>query len=156
MILKNLYLSMSSFLRIFQSDSFNVSVTARRLAIASDWHVSINKHRPQGSRNPCFRFGDLWWALKLGENHLWVDWKFKLSVILKLCYSKGLSECMLEVHVLYCICNIHYISCNFQIIHAQKSVIIYLRFILSNVCFSELHISPEMLLKITSCESKIN
>jgi hypothetical protein len=36
----------------------------------------------------------------------------------------------------------------------KKILIVYLRFILSNVCFSELHISAEMLLKILSYDNK--
>jgi hypothetical protein len=39
-------------------------------------------------------------------------------------------------------------------LYAKKSLIIYLRFILSNVCFSELHISAEMLMKILLYDNK--
>ena len=55
-VLTNVCLSMRYSLRTFQSEFFCISVTARSLAIASDWYVSFNNHRLQGNRNPCFRF----------------------------------------------------------------------------------------------------
>jgi CDP-diglyceride synthetase len=148
MVLTHLCLSMWSFLRTFQNDWCSILVTARSLAIASDWYVSTNNHKPRGSRTSFSDFGDLWLTLQLFENHLRVDWKFKLCVT----FRNLLQQVVVWLHVVGACCNechIHYISCDFQIICSKKCVISFLRFILSNMCFSELHVSAEMPLKIS-------
>jgi len=59
------------------------------------------------------------WPWNLGENRLWVHWKFNLSVI----FRTLLQQVVLWLYVVGACCNqchIHYISCNFQIICSKK------------------------------------
>jgi hypothetical protein len=151
--LTNLCLLMRSSLRTFQSDSFSVSATARSLAIASDWCVNQQSQTTR-KQKPMFQILEIcdwpWTRVRIISESAG---NLIFSVIFRTLWQQVVVWWYV-VGAHYNQYHIHYISCNIQIICSKKYVIIYLRFILPNVCFSEVQISPAMPLKISSCDSK--